>query len=466
MNDFRGLRNWILASDLGWLVVSMIVACLLRYGTASIELPRSIFLAFSVTVLGAALVWTILWSMLGLDGFGGGWRFPAIVSQLVLGTSIVMATVLAAGYLLRIYVSRLLAGYFAFLMVFGFILIRIAAHSMLTMRYRAGAVRRVVIVGSGPVAQEAAAKIQRHPEALCAVVGFLAVRDSTLEVLPIGATQNSINVRTCGIMDLLAQQKVDELIFAAAWNGNPEVAELIDQSVKRGLAVSVIPQPYELYLTSPELIDLDGLPILRLRHSVWTSSEPIWKRVLDLALGTALLIPSLPVIVAAVVLLRVKKGQAFCQEKRCGKGGRPFWMYRLNSPRRETDLPIYERIMQHLSITELPQLLNVLRGDMSLVGPRPEVLESVRHYTDWHLHRLNVKPGITGLAQVHGLRDQNALEDKTRYDLQYILRRSLFHDISLLLQTIWTIFRRFGHVPKPSESETVQQNASTSSMPI
>jgi lipopolysaccharide/colanic/teichoic acid biosynthesis glycosyltransferase len=449
MTDSRGLRNWILASDLGWLVVSMIVACLLRYGTASIELPRSILLAFFARVLGAALVWTILWSMLSLDGFRGGWRFPAIVSQLVVGTSIVMATVLATGYLLRIYISRLLVGYFALLMVFGFMLIRIAAHSMLTMRYRAGAVRRVVIVGSGPVAEEAAAKIQRHPEALCTVVGFLAIADSTLEVLPTGAAQNIINVRSCGIMNLLAQQKVDELIFAA-WNGNSEVAELIDQSVKRGLAVSVIPQPYELYLTSPELIDLDGLPVLRLRHSAWASSEPLWKRVLDLALGAALLIPSIPIILAAGALLRLKKGRAFCGEKRCGRGGKPFWMYRLNSPRRQIDLPIYERVMQHLSVTELPQLLNVLRGDMSLVGPRPEVLESVRHYTDWHLHRLNVKPGITGLAQVHGLRDQNALEDKTRYDLQYILRRSLFQDISLLLQTIWTIFRRFGDVPKPS----------------
>jgi lipopolysaccharide/colanic/teichoic acid biosynthesis glycosyltransferase len=123
-------------------------------------------------------------------------------------------------------------------------------------------------------------------------------------------------------------------------------------------------------------------------------------------------------------------------------------MYRLNSPRREPNLPMYERVMQHLSVTELPQLLNVLRGEMSLVGPRPEVLESVRHYTDWHLQRLNVKPGITGLAQVHGLRDQNALEDKTRYDLQYILHRSLFQDISLVMQTIWTIIRRLGHLSR------------------
>jgi lipopolysaccharide/colanic/teichoic acid biosynthesis glycosyltransferase len=266
-------------------------------------------------------------------------------------------------------------------------------------------------------------------------------------------------------MDLLAQQKVDELIFAASRNGNPELVDLINQSVKRGLAVSVVPQPYELYLSSPELMDLDGLPILRLGHVNWKSMEPIWKRALDLAL-TALLLPlSLPIIVGAAYLLKKTKGKAFCGEERCGKGGKPFLMYRLNSPRREQDLPIYERIMQHLSVTELPQLLNVLRGEMSLVGPRPEPLDSVRHYTDWHLQRLNVKPGITGLAQVHGLRDQNPLEDRTRYDLQYILHCSFFQDISLLLQTIWTIMRRIGHIPKRGNADEVHRPASTSSIP-
>jgi lipopolysaccharide/colanic/teichoic acid biosynthesis glycosyltransferase len=267
-------------------------------------------------------------------------------------------------------------------------------------------------------------------------------------------------------VELLVQQNVHEVIFALSRNGNPEVAELMDQCAKFGVAVSVIPQPYELYLSAPELMDLDGLPILRLRNSTRNSSEPRWKRIADLAIAAILLVPSVPVILAAGLVLKAQKGRGFCGEERCGKNGKLFWMYRLNSPRRAPDLPVYERVMQHLSLTELPQLFNVLRGDMSLVGPRPEGMEDVRHYTDWHLQRLNVKPGITGLAQVHGLRDQNALEDKTRYDLQYILHRSLFLDISLLLQTIWTITRRFGSVPSRKRSNNEQQQpASTSSIP-
>jgi lipopolysaccharide/colanic/teichoic acid biosynthesis glycosyltransferase len=444
----------------------MSLAFLLRYGAAWSLQPRSIVQPFALALLGASLTWTILWSVFDLDGFRGGWRFPAMVSHLVLAASLVMVALLAAGYLVRVYVSRLALGYFGLVMVSGFILIRVAAHAFLSLRYRAGAVRRVVIVGSGPVAREAAAKIERHPEVLCQVVGFLSAGDSSLEVLTQQTASNVVNVRSCGITELLVQHNIHEVIFALSRSGNPEITELMDQCAKCGVAVSVIPQPYELYLSAPELMDLDGLPILRLRNSTSDSREPAWKRTMDLALGTLLLLPSVPLILVAALVLKTRKGRGFYGEERCGKGGELFWMYRLNSPRREPDLPVHELVMQHLSLTELPQLFNVLRGDMSLVGPRPEGMEDVRHYTDWHLQRLKVKPGMTGLAQVHGLRDQNALEDKTRYDLQYILHRSLFLDISLLLQTIWTIMRRLGDVPKQDQSDAKRPHpAPTSSIP-
>jgi len=248
------------------------------------------------------------------------------------------------------------------------------------------------------------------------------------------------------------------LIFAVPRSGNSEIAELMDQCVKRGIAVSLIPQPYELYMSVPQLMDLDGLPILRLKHSAWTSPNPAWKRMLDLVLGTLLLVPCLPIILAVAGVLKIKKGNGFCREERYGQHGKTFWMYRLNSPRRAAALPSLELFLQHLSLTELPQLINVLRGEMSLVGPRPEGRDKVCHYTDWHFQRLKVQPGMTGLAQVHGLRDPNPLEDKTRYDLQYILRRSLFQDVSLLLQTIWTLLLRLGQTPIPeSRIATMQE---------
>jgi len=114
-------------------------------------------------------------------------------------------------------------------------------------------------------------------------------------------------------------------------------------------------------------------------------------------------------------------------------------MWRMNIDRESSELVGLRRWLARLSLTELPQLWNVILGDMTLVGPRPEPPERVKHYSDWQRQRLSVKPGLTGLAQVHGLREQHPSEEKARFDLQYILHWSLFLDLSLLLQTIWTV---------------------------
>ena len=100
------------------------------------------------------------------------------------------------------------------------------------------------------------------------------------------------------------------------------------------------------------------------------------------------------------------------------------------------------RIARRYSIDELPQLFNVLKGDMSLIGPRPLILEEDRHVEDWARKRLALKPGMTGLAQVHGLRESSAAEQKTRFDLQYVVDPYLLWDVSLLLQTVWTLLLR------------------------
>jgi len=444
--------------------IGMTLAWFLRYGATWSRQPRSVVQTFALTLLASWLIWSILSTSLDLDGSRGGWRVPAIVSHLLLSVAIVMIALLAAGYLSRFYVSRLALAYFSLITFVGFVSIRILAKAILNTRYRVGAVRRVVIVGSGPVAREAAERFEQHPEMLCKVVGFLSPEDACLEVLNSQISPGTEIVSICGVVELLKRRRVEELVFAASRNGTPGVAELMDQCVKQGIAVSIIPQPYELYLSAPELMDLDGIPILRLRHSLWEAEEPSWKRVMDLVLTIPLLLLSLPVILISAFLLKITKGSAFRREERYGLRGRQFWLYRLDSPRNAFEAPFYELIIQHLSITELPQLLNVLQGDMSLVGPRPEGFESVRHYTDWHRQRLSVRPGMTGLAQVHGMREQSSLEQKTRYDLQYILRRSLFQDVALLLQTMWTLTRRLGHLSALRGAESIRPSPESKSL--
>jgi lipopolysaccharide/colanic/teichoic acid biosynthesis glycosyltransferase len=442
----HSVRRHVLIADLIWTVVAMGLGYLCRYGWVWHGPPHGTALIFLPFLILAAACWTLLSSRFGLDGFRGGWHSPAIISELFLSVSALMVILLALAYLRREYVSRLVLSYFGLAIFLGFFAIRLGFRQYFKGLHRAGEIRRVVIVGNGALGRELAAKIDRHPEMLRQVVGFLNPAEAAAESLSVAL--NSVSARTLGVIDVLRPHNVDEIIVALPKPGHPQIVELTAHCQTHGISVSVVPHPYELYLSKTQLIDLDGLPLLQLRDASVGAESPFWQRGLDLVLASFLVVLTLPPMFLGAALLKDRKGRSFCRELRCGKGGKSFWMYRLNSQRYVDHLPAYEVVLQHLSVTELPQFLNVLRGEMSLVGPRPEPPEKVKHYSDWEKQRLNVKPGITGLAQVHGLRDQNSSEDKTRFDLQYILNRSVFTYISLLLQTFWTIVVRLVRLPE------------------
>jgi lipopolysaccharide/colanic/teichoic acid biosynthesis glycosyltransferase len=182
---------------------------------------------------------------------------------------------------------------------------------------------------------------------------------------------------------------------------------------------------------------------------------------MDIVLSSAILLLILPILAVAAFVVRSRKGWAFRSELRCGKDGLPFGMYRLNVERHSTSPERYERLFVRWSLTELPQLWNVLRGDMSLVGPRPESPERVKYYSEWQRQRLKFHAGVTGLAQVHGLRDQHPSEDKARFDLQYIFNWSPLLDLSLILQTVWTLlFRGLSQEPVPTQPPSLVSTSS------
>ncbi len=438
----KRLHYGILGADLCWILAAMTLSYVWRYENVWQDPTRIPVATFMPFVAFAVFFWSVLSSWLSLDGFRGGWRFSAMLSQIFPAVSSLMVILFAGAYLARLYTSRLVLGCFAISLFVGLIGIRLVARGFFASRYRAGAVRKAVIVGSGPIATEIARKIECHPEMLWEVAGFLCPAENAPNLPSIETEGAPLQIRSVGIAELLRSRAIDELILAVPKPNHPEISDLVNRCLNQGIAVSLVPQPYELYLSRPTLVDLDGLPLLKLEGVPAVHVVPVWKRLFDLAVTLCALPIAVPAILAAAGWLKIRKGTSFRSEIRCGQFGEPFRMYRLNSPRRAIKLPFDEFLMQQSSLTELPQIVNVLRGHMSLVGPRPEGPEKVRHYNDWHRQRLNVKPGMTGLAQVHGLRDQNSSEDKTRYDLQYILHRSLFLDISLVLQTLLTLVVR------------------------
>jgi len=440
------LQYWILAGDITWALIALPLAYLMRYGLAWYGPQGGSFLTFVPPLLVAIALWAFLFLSMKLDGFHRGWDLSAILSELFLALCLLMIILMAGGYLLRVFISRLALVYFSLLLLAGFSSIRCLVHTVLGSRYLAKAVRRVLIVGNGPVAREMAAKIEHHPEMLCQVVGFLYSSDTSFDGRISGVAGQATTVQTLGVIDLLREHRVDEVIITLSKPGSPEVVNLSARCRLEGIGVSVVPYPYELYLSKPQLLDIGGLPVLQLGEPKARFAGTTMKRCIDVVVSFCLMLVSIPVVAIGVISLLARNGGPFTRESRCGQFGKRFWMYRLNSDRDCPGVSGYEKILQQLSITELPQLWNVLRGEMSLVGPRPESPERVKHYSDWQRQRLNVKPGMTGLAQVFGLREQHSSEEKARFDLQYMMHASLFFDISLILQTVWTLMGRLVHL--------------------
>jgi exopolysaccharide biosynthesis polyprenyl glycosylphosphotransferase len=213
---------------------------------------------------------------------------------------------------------------------------------------------------------------------------------------------------------------------------------------------------------------LDGLAVLSLRHNELSRQQTLLKRVFDVASASLLLIAAAPTIVMLAIIVRLtSRGPVIFRQTRTGEGGRPFTILKLRTmvvdaedrlidlrELNEADGLLFKmshdpritpvgRVLRRWGLDELPQLWNVLRGDMSLVGPRPPIPEETARYDEWIQGRLRVKPGITGLWQVNG-RHALSFADYVRYDLFYVENWSLALDLFIVARTIPALLRRRG----------------------
>jgi lipopolysaccharide/colanic/teichoic acid biosynthesis glycosyltransferase len=447
----KDIRYWIMTVDLVWVFGALGLAIGLRYvGTGDPMKFTQHFQTYSLMVFAVLVAWILLYFDMSLDGFRGGWHLPAILSKLIVAVSLLMVVVLALAFLTQHNYSRLVLFYFALFFNVGLIGARCLFRLLVSSRLGSSIEdHRCVILGNGPVAREVASKIASHPELPFEIVGFLFPDESEASNGMASLLGKPLaSIKTLQVLELLAQEKVQKLIIAMSQPNGTEVRQLIAECRKASIQVYLIPQWYDLYVSRAELVEIDGLPLLSLEEPKHSVINGALKRAVDVVLTSGILVLVSPLLLFAALFVYSKKGRAFRVELRCGKDGIPFGMYRLNLERHATNPERYERLFVRWSLTELPQLWNVLRGDMSLVGPRPESAERLKYYSDWLRQRLKVRGGVTGLAQVHGLRDQHASEDKTRFDLQYIFNWSPFLDLSLILQTVWTLaFRGLGQEP-------------------
>jgi exopolysaccharide biosynthesis polyprenyl glycosylphosphotransferase len=276
--------------------------------------------------------------------------------------------------------------------------------------------------------------------------------------------------------EIYAKEPFDQLIVVTQGqgldHGNPIHREPLVHALNfceaRGISFYMVPDYLDVAVQRRELGTFSGIPLIRLRDSALHPIYAAIKRLLDVVVASAVLVIGSPIwIIIALFIKMTSKGPVFYIQERVGLHGRPFPMYKFRSMVEDADRRLKElidfesmdepvfnirrdprvtaigRILRRTSLDEIPQLLNVIAGNMSLIGPRPERVELVERYTPSQRRRLKAKPGITGYQQVMS-RGDPSLAKRIEYDLYYLKFQSLYLDIYILLKTILVVVRGGG----------------------
>ncbi|HST56530.1 MAG TPA: sugar transferase [Solirubrobacteraceae bacterium] len=325
----------------------------------------------------------------------------------------------------------------------------------------AGYQRRAVLVGTGEHIRDVAHALEQTQQSPIHVVGFIS-----LNPLP------DNGLRSLGSLSdldaILSTQRIDEIIIADPDFPQAEAVELVDQCHRRGVRVRIAPSTMEILIHRAEFVPGESVPLFELKPPVFEGVDFALKRTFDVLGSMLLLLMLSPLLLALVLAVRLtSRGPIMFHSMRRGIGQRPFaclkfrTMYtdaehqqpeleRLNEAsgalfkiRDDPRLTPVGRFLRRFSLDELPQLVNVLRGDMSLVGPRPLPERDFQMLAEWHRKRYLVLPGITGLWQVSG-RSELDFDDLVHLDFLYLERWSLALDLTILVKTIPAVLLQRG----------------------
>ncbi|MFZ0547957.1 MAG: undecaprenyl-phosphate glucose phosphotransferase [Candidatus Promineifilaceae bacterium] len=308
---------------------------------------------------------------------------------------------------------------------------------------------RLLIVGTGEVARIILQRILWSPQLGYDLIGIINGIEEEEEILsiPVLGTPKDLPA-------LIEQHAIDEVIIAIPEKGHREVVEVISYCERGRVSIKVFPDFFQFVASEASIDDLGGLPLLSIRDFAMRGYLLVFKRLMDLIGAMVGLIFFSPLMLLAAIAIKLESpGPVFFVQERMGLDGKPFLMIKFRSMRQdaEKDGPGWTKendprrtrlgaLLRRIELDELPQFINVLLGEMSLVGPRPEqpfyvnqFRESVPHYMERHRE----KAGMTGWAQVNGLRGDTSIVERTKFDVWYTENWSLLLDIKILVRTIW-----------------------------
>jgi Undecaprenyl-phosphate glucose phosphotransferase len=330
---------------------------------------------------------------------------------------------------------------------------REVVRGLLRRRWRAGlGLRRVLIVGGGDLGRMVADRIIEHSEMGFRLAGFVDDRAASADT--IGYRGLPVLGAIDQVPEICAQEKIDEIYVALPIDEHVKMLGVVEFASRECINIHVVPDLLQFIALRARLEDLDGLPIIGINDVPLRGMNSVLKRAVDIAFSASVVfVGAIPAGIIAFLIRRSSPGPVFYRQQRMGLDGKAFTVYKFRSmPVDAEDVsgPIWARDddpratpigrwLRRRDVDELPQFWNVLRGDMSIVGPRPErpfFVEQFKHKIPQYMLRHKVKAGITGWAQVNGWRGNTSLEKRIEFDLYYIENWSLSLDFKIIWLTV------------------------------
>ncbi len=319
-----------------------------------------------------------------------------------------------------------------------------------------GNVHRVLILGSGEMARIVVKKLQEKPELGYRISGFTAPVSESLRDLEGFPFLGPLDQ----FQEMLISHHIDEVFISESELSHFKLLEIVSICEELGVYCKMVPNVYDLLIDFADMNDLDGLPLVAVREQPMYELSLLIKRSFDILFSCAVLLITSPLWLLIMILIKMdSSGHVFFSQIRAGVGGKPFKMFKFRTMYQDAEAqlsklinldqleePVFKikndpritrvgQFLRRTSLDEIPQFWNVLIGDMSVVGPRPEETQLVDKYNIWQKRRLKIKPGITGMQQIM-CRGTTSLVDRVKYDIFYLRKHSLLLDIWIVLKTI------------------------------